>query len=162
MDAIRIQFRNTQNPFTLILSPLNIEDAEKDFAVEDFIDTSGEPGFLATSGIIYLLFIQCHSGVLRKYKYFLQFTFIYLGNDFSNTSYMVTVPATEGTNVASGTFTIPINFTIIDDDIDEIEQSFGPDVPDNFTCFQIKEGDIKCRGRKGATQIKIIDTDRKL
>ena len=151
MAAIRIQF-----PFTLILSPLNIEDAEKDFAVEDFIDTSGEPGFLATSGIIYLLFIQCHSGVLRKYKYFLQFTFIYLGNDFSNTSYMVTVPATEGTNVASGTFTIPINFTIIDDDIDEIEQSFGPDVPDNFTCFQIKEGDIKCRGRKGATQIKII------
>ena len=141
---------------------MNIEDAEKDFAVEDFIDTSGEPGFLATSGIIYLLFIQCHSGVLRKYKYFLQFTFIYLGNDFSNTSYMVTVPATEGTNVASGTFTIPINFTIIDDDIDEIEQSFGPDVPDNFTCFQIKEGDIKCRGRKGATQIKIIDTDRKL
>ena len=79
----------------------------------------------------------------------------------------MTVPATEGTNVASGTFTIPINFTITDDDIDEIEQSFalvaqlGPDVPDNFTCFQNQVGDTDCFGRKGATEIKIVDNDRK-
>ena len=94
-----------------------------------------------------------------------KFTFTHSGEDFSNISYTVTVPATEGT---SGTFTIPINFTIFDDDINEIEQSFalvaqlGADVPDNFTCFQNQVGDTECFGRKGATEIKILDNDRKL
>lgn len=49
-NPIRIQFRNTQNPFTLILSPVSIREAEDIFKVEQFVDTSGDPGSLATSG----------------------------------------------------------------------------------------------------------------
>ena len=49
-NPIRLQFRNTQNPFTLILSPVSIEEAEDIFKVEQFIDTSGGPGSQATSG----------------------------------------------------------------------------------------------------------------
>ena len=56
---------------------------------------------------------------------------------------------------------------MIDDNVDEIEQNFalvaqlGDDVPDNFTCFQTQVGDTECLGRKGATEIKILDNDRK-
>ena len=56
---------------------------------------------------------------------------------------------------------------IIDDNIDEEQQSFvvvaeiGPDVPDGASCFQITEGATQCYGRKGATEIRIIDNDRK-
>ena len=56
---------------------------------------------------------------------------------------------------------------IVDDNIDEDQQSFvivaeiGPDVPDGVSCFQITEGAARCHGRQGATEIRIIDNDRK-
>ena len=59
---------------------------------------------------------------------------------------------------------------IIDDDTDENGQSFaivaelGPDVtevPFNFSCFQLQAGDPGCFGRRGATEIRIADNDRK-
>ncbi|CAI8036861.1 hypothetical protein GBAR_LOCUS20652, partial [Geodia barretti] len=55
-------------------------------------------------------------------------------------------------------------FTIDDDDIDEDEQSFaivaeiGPDVPDGISCFQLRRS-TECFGRRGATEIRIIDND---
>ena len=54
---------------------------------------------------------------------------------------------------------------VIDDDVNEIEQSFalvaeiGDDVPDRFACFQRQVGNTECFGRTGATEIKIVDND---
>ena len=82
--------------------------------------------------------------------------------DFSNEPVTVVVPT------GSRTFTVPQFFTIVDDDIDEDEQSFvivaaiGPDVPENVSCFQVWVGETQCHGRRGATQIRITDNDRKL
>ena len=95
-----------------------------------------------------------------------------LGDDFSQNGTIVTVPANRQI------FQIPHFLTIVDDNINEDEQSFvivaeiGDDVPDKFangaktgfytlniSCFQL-EGD--CRGRRGATEIRIDDNDRKL
>ena len=82
--------------------------------------------------------------------------------DFSYELVTVVVPA------GSQTFTVSKFFTIVDDDIDEDEQSFvvvaeiGPDVPDNVSCFQLGVGYTECFGRRGATEIKIDDNDRKL
>ena len=67
----------------------------------------------------------------------------------------------------NGVFEIPAGATaIIDDEIDEFEQSFilvaeiGGDVPESFVCFQRQAvGDTGCRGRAGATEIKIVDND---
>lgn len=62
-------------------------------------------------------------------------------------------------------FVIPENYEVIDDDIDEVEQSFalvaeiGEDVPESFTCFQRHVSDTECFGRKGATEITILDND---
>ena len=59
-------------------------------------------------------------------------------------------------------------FTINDHNIDEDEQSFaiaaeiGPDVPDGISCFQTDVGSAECFGRRGATEIRIIDNDRML
>ena len=56
---------------------------------------------------------------------------------------------------------------IVDDNIDEDEQSFaiiaeiGADVPDAVACFQAEEGQTDCFGRRGATEIRITDNDRK-
>ena len=82
--------------------------------------------------------------------------------DFSNEPVTVVVPA------GSHTFTVPEFFTIVDDDIDEDEQSFaivaeiGTDVPEGVSCFQVWVGEIQCHGRRGATEIRITDNDRKL
>ena len=87
------------------------------------------------------------------------------GDDFTDVPYTITVPATQDDPPGSIDFVIPENFEVIDDDIDEIEQSFalvveiGDDVPENFTCFQRQVGDSKCFGRRGATEIKIVDND---
>ena len=56
---------------------------------------------------------------------------------------------------------------VIDDDINEIDQTFvlvaeiGPDVPDRFVCFQSQPEQINCGKRRSATQITIVDNDRK-
>ena len=86
------------------------------------------------------------------------------GDDFSNMSMTFTV---EG-NLDE--FVIPIFFTVVDDDINEIDQSFalvaelGPDVPDDLACFQILAGTEDClgTGRLGATEIRITDNDGRL
>ena len=82
--------------------------------------------------------------------------------DFSDTPINITVPAD------STTFELPPYFTINDDNIDENEQSFaivaeiGRDVPENISCFQTAVGETDCFGRRGATEKKITDNDRKL
>ena len=84
------------------------------------------------------------------------------GADFRGEPVTVVVPA------GSRTFIVPELFTIVDDDIDEDEQSFaivaeiGPDVPENVSCFQLGVGQRECFGRRGATEIRIDDNDRKL
>ena len=83
-------------------------------------------------------------------------------NDFSNESITVIVP------VNQQKIEIQQFFTIVDDNIDEDEQSFvivaeiGPDVPDNVSCFQLGVGRTECFGQRGATEIRIINNDRKL
>ena len=88
-------------------------------------------------------------------------TLIHAGEDFSDKINIVTIPA--NTNM----FSVLQEFTIVDDDIDEDEQSFavvaeiGPDVPDYVSCFQLGVGQTECFGRRGATEIRISDNDRK-
>ena len=97
---------------------------------------------------------------------------IIVGVDFSNASFVVTVPPNEDSTELSD-FVIPQQFNIIDDELDEIVQSFvlvgeiGADVPERFTCFQKGEGEIGCNvnreptARFGATRIHINDNDGK-
>ena len=55
---------------------------------------------------------------------------------------------------------------ITNDNINEIEQRFalvgelGPEIPDEFACFRVTFGEAECRGRVGATGIRIRDDDR--
>ena len=66
----------------------------------------------------------------------------------------------------NGIYEIPSNvFSVIDDDINEIEQSFaviaeiGTDVSDDIACFQTQAEDTNCYGQFGATEIRIVDND---
>ena len=92
----------------------------------------------------------------------------YITADFTNASLTIEIPAAETTGVQD--FVLPNFFRVIDDDIDENEQSFaivaelGPDVTDtpfNFSCFQLQAGETICFGRRGVTRIRISDNDRK-
>ena len=81
--------------------------------------------------------------------------------DFTNSTITIEVPA-----YANGVYEIPSNvFSVIDDDINEIEQSFaviaeiGTDVPDDIACFQTQAKDTNCYGQSGATEIIIRDND---
>ena len=55
---------------------------------------------------------------------------------------------------------------ITDDNINEIEQRFTlvvelrSEIPDEFSCFRVTFGEAECRGRVGATGIRIRDNDR--
>ena len=99
-----------------------------------------------------------------------------LGSDFTNVSVTLTIPPaapTDGTQI----YDIPAFFTVLDDMIDEDDQSFallaeiGDDVPFNCymedigltdcSCFQLQNGDTECFGRRGATEIIIVDNDSK-
>ena len=88
--------------------------------------------------------------------------FILTGSDFTTNPFTVTIPA------GATTFLLPDNFAVVDDDVNEMQQDFvligelGPDVPDNFACFQRQVGDEQgCEaGRTGATKIQIFDNDR--
>ena len=60
-------------------------------------------------------------------------------------------------------------FTIVDDDINEDEQSFAivaeieiEDVPENISCFQTTSDGGDCFGLKGAFEIQIGDNDGEL
>ena len=65
---------------------------------------------------------------------------VHAGADFIDTSFTITVPASE---TERGLYTIPLpDVFVIDDDINENCQRFalvaqiGSDVPDSFTCFK--------------------------
>ena len=105
------------------------------------------------------------------------FTIIVLPSvtDFTNNSITVTVPAAITPGPQS--YTLPIFFSVIDDDINEVEQSFalvaeiGPDVTNTCyvdgvgltecSCFQRPNSAMDCYGRRGVTEIRIIDNDGK-
>ena len=99
--------------------------------------------------------------------------FFLTGADFSSASFVVTIPPTEDSGEPSD-YIIPQFFTIIDDEIDEVVQSFvlvgeiGTDVPESYTCFQTEECEIGCNvnmeptARFGATKIRINDNDGRL
>ena len=81
--------------------------------------------------------------------------------DFNNATINVTIPAHHTI------FEIPTFFTVVDDNIDEREQSFAIvaeifDVSENISCFQAYPGTIPCYGTQGATEIRITDNDCKL
>ena len=87
------------------------------------------------------------------------------GSDFTGAPITLEVPA--ATNDRPPVFEIPMFFNVTDDDIDEYGQSFaifaelGPDVSDRIACFQLQTGETECFGRRGATEIRITDNDRK-
>ena len=89
-------------------------------------------------------------------------SFLPSGDDFTNEPLTITIPANQQS------YTIEQFFNISDDNIDEDEQIFaivaeiGRDVPDGVSCFQIPNAEIECQGRRGATEIRITDNDRKL
>ena len=95
-------------------------------------------------------------------SYLLLYKILPSGEDFTNSSITITVPAN------SQTMEIPQFFTVLDDDINENQQSFaivaeiGPDVPDGVVCFLTRVGETECHGRRGATEIRISDNDGKL
>ena len=94
--------------------------------------------------------------------------------DFTNNSITIIVPAS---TTATPSFTLPQFFSVVDDDINEFQQSFAvvaeiePDVTNSCyvddvgitdcSCFQIEIGGTNCYGRRGATQICITDNDCK-
>ena len=56
---IRVQFRRTQNPFTLILYPVSHTEAMESYNIENFVGAPPEEEVdRATSGKIYIIFIQ--------------------------------------------------------------------------------------------------------
>ena len=94
--------------------------------------------------------------------------------DFSDDCVTVMVPA--AVQPGPQTFPLPEFYSIVDDDINEVDQSFalvatvGDDVTatcdvngiiSECSCFQTGVGEIECFGRSGATQIRISDDDRK-
>ena len=81
--------------------------------------------------------------------------------DFSSGAINITIPANRMS------FEIPKFFTIDDDDINEVQQTFAIiadiiDVPEDISCFQRAIGEQICQGRRGATAIRITDNDREL
>ena len=95
----------------------------------------------------------------------------FTGDDFSATSFNITIPATEDRPPGPIFEDIQQNdplpkFRVIDDDVNEIDQSFAlvaqlGDVPESFACFQRPGDGTDCFGRTGATVIKIMDNDGK-
>ena len=97
-----------------------------------------------------------------------------IGADFSEQCTDSIVPAAE--TFGRQIYIIEKNFTVDDDDLNEVEQSFaliaeiGHDVPYNCfvryigltdcSCFRHQTGH-QCLGRLGATEIRITDNDRK-
>ena len=65
------------------------------------------------------------------------------------------------------TYILPIFFKSVDDEVNEIEQSFaviahiGDDVPLDVGCFKVTNEATECFGRYGAFKVNIIDDDGK-
>ena len=87
-------------------------------------------------------------------------SFTGLSNDYDNTVFFKMIPSSTTSRVVSQ------NIRINNDNINEIEQHFalvgelGPEIPDEFACFRVTFGEAECRGRVGATGIRIRDNDR--
>ena len=94
--------------------------------------------------------------------------------DFSDDCMTVTVPP--AVQPGPQTFPLPKFYIIVDDEINEVDQSFalvatvGDDVTatcdvngtiSECSCFQTGVGEFECFGRSGATQIRIRDNDCK-
>ena len=81
----------------------------------------------------------------------------------------VTIPARADDSTATSMISIelPGNFKAVEDEINEDDQSFAlvavvRDVPDDYpVCFQTGPNCVECHGRIGATEIQILDNDRK-
>ena len=147
--SITLSFRNNQNPFMIMLTPVTIERAEN-LSLGSFINfNSISPTFQATAGSCF-----------QTSWFHFPLSFPSTGEDFTVEPLVITVPANQQR------YAIQQFFTIKYDDIDEDEQSFaivaeiGPDVPDGISCFQTAEWETDCFGRRGAIQIRITDNDR--
>ena len=87
----------------------------------------------------------------------------YTGKDYNDMTRNITITALANRR----DYTIEDSVQVFDDFIDEVEQSFaliaelGPDVSDRYACFQRKENEDTCLGRRGATRISITDNDGK-
>ena len=142
-NGIDLQFRKTQNPFTLTLRPVTLAQYQVEFDnITSFIDYTTIPDNQTADAI----------------------------SDFSTKTTTITIPATASIDEETAVFTLPNSIlSITNDEINEIEQSFaliaeiGIDVPDSFVCFQIADGDLDCvlDGRKGASRIRIVNDDGK-
>ena len=154
-SPITLQFRNNQNPFTVMLSPVTVFTAEG-MGLGFFINyMTIDASSRAATGTRIAVFLSSLNELA-------QISSDPPDPDFSDTPITITVPADRIT------FEIPPFFSINDDNIDEYEQSFavvaeiGPDVPENISCFQTAVGETECFGRRGATEIRITDNDRKM
>ena len=142
-NGIELQFRKTQNPFTLTLRPVTLAQYQMEFnSTTSFIDYTIIPDNQTADAV----------------------------SDFSTKATTITIPATASIAEETAVFTLPNTIlSITNDEVNEIEQSFaliaeiGSDVPDSFTCFQIADGDRDCvlDGRKGAARIRIVNDDGK-
>ena len=100
-----------------------------------------------------------YASQLLPFNLYYSHSFLPSGDDFTIEPLVITVPANRQR------YTIEMFFNIFDDNLDEDEQSFalvaeiGPDVPDGLSCFQIPNALTECRGRRGATKIRITDND---
>ena len=143
--GIELQFRRTQNPFTLTLRPVTLAQYKMEFNdITSFIDCTIIPVNQTADAI----------------------------SDFSTKSTTIIISPTAYNAVGgqTATFHLPNSvLSINDDEVNEIEQNFvliaeiGSDVPDSFACFQIADGDSDCvlDGRKGAAWIRIVNDDGK-
>ena len=90
----------------------------------------------------------------------LSFTGIPSNKDYDDTVFIKTIPPSSTGHVLSQ------DIRINNDTFHEIEQRFaligelGLEVPDEFACFRVTFGEAECRGRVGATGIRIRDNDR--
>ena len=177
---ITLQFRNNQNAFNITFSPVTIDAVEGKGLGANFINSETiEEESRAEIGKVICdcsqLSCKVHDGLYNYFTNIMQPQKIkscvilsFPTADFSDLPITIEIPA--ATDDGAQEFELPNFFQVIDDDIDEIEQSFaivaefGPDVtevPFNFSCFQLQAGETECFGRRGATEIRITDNDRK-
>ena len=92
------------------------------------------------------------------YKFILHL--ISSGKDFIISTVTYPVP------VMTTSFQFPAFFEVVDDEVNEIEQSFAviariEDTPPDVGCFKVVVGATDCFGRYGAIQVRISDNDGK-
>ena len=137
--------------FHITLTPVSVDEAESR-GLGNFINSmSIGPLFRATAGV--LAFLK-----LLFYPYSLN---LLIRSDFAEQSLTIQIPANRWS------YDVRDFLSIVNDNVDEDEQSFavvaeiGRDISDEISCFQTLVGQAECFGRQGATQIRIVDNDRK-